>query len=110
MKKTMTALAACAVLAVGAVPAHAAPEDPVRALTTKPVAGHGVRFTETATVVDGLEERQQKSRFDSKGVAALDITATTIDSERTDHRHPARMQDVRLLWRPGRSSGGGYEV
>ncbi|SDK44601.1 hypothetical protein [Nonomuraea jiangxiensis] len=87
MKLTIIVLAAGATLAAGTGPAQAAPqEDPVRAFKATLVAGHGVRFTETATVVDGTEERKQTSRgtfrFDSKGVAAFDITATTIDSQR----------------------------
>ncbi|MEV4568135.1 hypothetical protein AB0K12_30575 [Nonomuraea sp. NPDC049419] len=44
MKKTITVLAACGAVLATTVPAHAAPaKDPVRALKSKLVAGHGVR-------------------------------------------------------------------
>ncbi|MBB5780643.1 hypothetical protein [Nonomuraea jabiensis] len=85
MKKTITALAAgCAFLAT-ATPAQAAPKDPVRALKSKLVSGHGVRFTETTTLVgDGkvkLQSRKGTFQFDAKGIAASDITNKTGPAE-----------------------------
>ncbi|GAB2951607.1 hypothetical protein ACFMQL_40195 [Nonomuraea fastidiosa] len=82
MKETIIALAACGAVLAPAVPAHAAPaEDPLRALKSKLVAGHGVRFTET-TVLSGdgkitLQKRKGAFQFDKKGIAASDITATS---------------------------------
>ncbi|MFG1948537.1 hypothetical protein [Nonomuraea sp. NPDC048826] len=81
MRKIMiTALVACGCLLVGTAPAQAAPKDPVRALKSKLKTGHGVRFTETTVLVGGgktkIQSRKGTFRFDAKGVAASDITAT----------------------------------
>ncbi|MGI5272396.1 hypothetical protein ACQEUU_24795 [Nonomuraea sp. CA-218870] len=90
MRKVMiTALVACGCLLAGAVPAQAALKDPVRALKSKLTPGHGVRFTETTTLVgDGktkIQSRKGTFQFNAKGVAASDITATARHrpSERT---------------------------
>ncbi|MFI7618291.1 hypothetical protein ACIBP6_44445 [Nonomuraea terrae] len=79
MKRTVTTLALCGAVLAAAIPAHAASKDPVRALEAKLTPGHGVRFTETATFVDGLDERHAQKRkgafqFDKKGVKAFDVT------------------------------------
>ncbi|MEV4799651.1 hypothetical protein AB0K18_06505 [Nonomuraea sp. NPDC049421] len=81
MKKTITVLAACGAVLATTVPAHAAPvKDPERALKSKLVAGHGVRFTETTVVTgDGkvtLQKRKGSFQFDRKGIVASDISAT----------------------------------
>ncbi|QYC38205.1 hypothetical protein Nocox_02870 [Nonomuraea coxensis DSM 45129] len=74
-------LSAGGALLLAPLPAQAAaPKDPVRALKAKLVAGHGVRFTETTTLVDGsdkqvLQRRTGTFQFSRKGVAASDITA-----------------------------------
>ncbi len=74
-------LSAGGALLLAPLPAQAAaPKDPVRALKAKLVAGHGVRFTETTTLVDGSDKRVLQRRtgtfqFSRKGVAAADITA-----------------------------------
>ncbi|MDA0635595.1 hypothetical protein OUY22_19420 [Nonomuraea sp. MCN248] len=79
-KVVITALVACGCLLAGAVPAQAAPKDPVRALKSELAPGHGVRFTETTTLVgDGktkIQSRKGTFQFNAKGVAASDITAT----------------------------------
>ncbi|MGW0811502.1 hypothetical protein [Nonomuraea sp. NPDC002799] len=86
MKKTITALTACGALLVAAAPAQAAPNDPVRALKGKLTSGHGVRFTETSTLVGGgkvkLQSRKGTFQFNAKGIAASDITTNAIHSER----------------------------
>ncbi|MFD1936808.1 MULTISPECIES: hypothetical protein [Nonomuraea] len=87
MRKMITALVAGGALVVTAFPAHAAPMDPVLALKAKLTPGHGVRFTEKAVLSDDKEEWEVQSRkgafqFDKRGVAASDVTITTIDSER----------------------------
>ncbi|MEW9555821.1 hypothetical protein [Nonomuraea sp. NPDC050783] len=82
MKKTITLVVACGVLALVAVPAHAAhaaPKDPVSALKATMTPGHGVRFTDTVTWGDGLDEmgaRDAKGtfQFGKKGVAAFELT------------------------------------
>ncbi|MFI9595297.1 hypothetical protein [Nonomuraea sp. NPDC052265] len=87
MRKTMiTALAACACVLTATAPAQAAPKDPVRALKGKLATGHGVRFTET-TMLSGPKKAKIQSRkgtfqFDAKGVAASDITATSVGRPR----------------------------
>ncbi|MGA5763264.1 hypothetical protein [Nonomuraea bangladeshensis] len=74
-------LSAGGALLLAPLPAQAAaPKDPVRALKTKLVAGHGVRFTESSILVDGsdkqvLQRRTGTFQFGKKGVAASDITA-----------------------------------
>lgn len=78
-KTTITALMICGCLVAAPAPAQAAPKDPVRALTGKLKSGHGVRFTETTTLSGGktrFQTRKGTFQFDSKGVAASDITAT----------------------------------
>jgi hypothetical protein len=42
---------------VPALPAHAAPKDPVKALKATIVPGHGVRYTGSVTWKDGTDER-----------------------------------------------------
>ncbi|MFC4111173.1 hypothetical protein [Nonomuraea zeae] len=79
MKKMITLVVACGVLLVGAVPAQAAPKDPVTALKAKLTPGHGVRFTDTVTWSDGTDEQGARDskgafQFDKKGVAAFDIS------------------------------------
>src|ERR1700754_1405690 len=79
MKRVITTLAACGAVLAVAVPAQAAPMDPVRALEAELTPGHGVRFTETVSFVDGLEERPSHKRkgafeFDKKGVKDYDVT------------------------------------
>lgn len=79
MKKAIALAAACGALMVTAVPAQAAPKDPVRALKAKLAPGHGVRFTDTVTWSDGIDERGARDskgvfQFDKKGVAAFDIS------------------------------------
>ncbi|MFI7454097.1 hypothetical protein ACIBQX_41865 [Nonomuraea sp. NPDC049714] len=81
MRKTIIALAACAPLLV-ALPAHAtAPKakDPVRALKSEFVAGHGVRFTETTTLSGEktkVQSRKGTFQFNAKGIVAHDIVTT----------------------------------
>ncbi|MGW0805422.1 hypothetical protein [Nonomuraea sp. NPDC002799] len=78
MKKMIILLAACGTLMLAAVPAQAAPKDPVSALKAKLVPGHGVRFTDIVTWSDGTDElgaRDNKGafQFGKKGIAAFDI-------------------------------------
>ncbi|MGI5286739.1 hypothetical protein ACQEVF_25840 [Nonomuraea polychroma] len=75
-------LVACAALLAAAAPTQAAPKDPVRALKAVLAPGHGVHFTETATLLDGIDTRQERQRtgvfkFGEKGgVKSLDVTTT----------------------------------
>jgi hypothetical protein len=81
MKKMVTGLVACVAL-LAAAPVQAAPKDPVQTLKTVLAPGHGVHFTETATLLDGTDERTERQRkgvfaFDKKGgVKSLDVTIT----------------------------------
>ncbi|WP_433370036.1 hypothetical protein [Streptosporangium sp. CA-115845] len=81
MKKMITGLVACATLLVAA-PVEAAPKGPVQALKAVLTPGHGVHFTETATLLEGAVERAERRRrgifsFDKKGgVKSLDVTTT----------------------------------
>ena len=64
-------------------PAHAAaPKDPVQALKSKLISGHGVRFTETTTLSGDdkvkLQDRKGTFQFNAKGIAASDITTKAI--------------------------------
>jgi hypothetical protein len=82
MKKMIIAVAACVALLAAAAPAQAAPKDPVHALKAVLAPGHGVHFTETATLLDNTTERAERRRkgifeFDEKGsVKSLDVTTT----------------------------------
>ncbi|GGP14150.1 hypothetical protein GCM10012278_68790 [Nonomuraea glycinis] len=73
---------ACGALLAGAAPAQAVTKDPVRALKAVLAPGHGVHFTETATLLDGIVEQAERRRkgvfeFTAKGdIKALDITTT----------------------------------
>ncbi|MEV4163798.1 hypothetical protein [Nonomuraea dietziae] len=87
MKMLITTLAVGGALVAPASPAHAAPKDPVQVLKTKLTPGHGVRFTDVATLSDSAESREVQNRkgvmqFGKKGVVASDVTITTLDSER----------------------------
>ncbi|QYC41725.1 hypothetical protein Nocox_20585 [Nonomuraea coxensis DSM 45129] len=82
MRETLATLAVCAALLAGAAPAQAATMDPVQALKAVLAVGHGVHFTETATLLEGADERAERRRkgifeFDAQGgVKALDVTTT----------------------------------
>ncbi|MEU7739839.1 hypothetical protein [Nonomuraea sp. NPDC049158] len=82
MRKMIATLAACGALLAGATPAQAVIKDPVQALKAVLATGHGVRFTETATLLEGVDERAERRRegvfeFNAKGgVKALDVTTT----------------------------------
>jgi hypothetical protein len=94
MRKTATALAICGALMAVALPAQAAPKDPVGALKAKLMPGHGVRFTETTTWSDGTDQRQAQENkgvfeFDKKGVAAFDVTMNQIGYD-----EPARVISI----------------
>lgn len=83
MKSMITALVAGGALLVTAAPAQATPKDPVRALKAQLVTGHGVRFTETTTLVDGddktaFQRRSGTFQFGGKGLAASDISAVLL--------------------------------
>ncbi|MBF8194016.1 hypothetical protein ITP53_51750 [Nonomuraea sp. K274] len=88
MKKMITLVAACGALMLAAVPAQAAQKDPVSALKAKLAPGHGVRFTDTVTWSDGIDEQGARDskgafQFDKKGVAAFDISMDSgYDQER----------------------------
>ncbi|MFG2074730.1 hypothetical protein [Nonomuraea maritima] len=87
MRRTVTTLAACGAVLAAAIPAQAVSQDPVRALRAELQPGHGVRFTETATIVEGLEERRAEQskgafQFGKKGVTALDVTTIPRPQER----------------------------
>ncbi|MER6008322.1 hypothetical protein ABT120_58010 [Nonomuraea angiospora] len=87
MKKMITVALVCGAFLVAAAPAQAAPQDPVRALKAKLVAGHGVRFTEKADWSDGTDTEQAYInkgvlQFDAKGLAAYDIASTAWDEEK----------------------------
>ncbi|MCK2218267.1 hypothetical protein MF672_031420 [Actinomadura sp. ATCC 31491] len=74
------------VLALVAVPAQAAQKDPVSALKATMAPGHGVRFTDTVTWGDGLDEmgaRDAKGafQFGKKGVAAFELTMDYGDEQ-----------------------------
>ncbi|WP_155359969.1 hypothetical protein [Acrocarpospora macrocephala] len=99
MKKMITILLAGGGLLMTAVPAQAAPVDPVRALKAKLVPGHGVRFTETTTlsgkdvttlsgdvVKAQLLGRTGTFQFSKKGIAASDITAKWLDGAAASRR------------------------
>ncbi|MFG1709383.1 hypothetical protein ACFLIM_39950 [Nonomuraea sp. M3C6] len=79
MKKMIILVAACGALMVAAVPAQAAPKNPVSVLKAKLVPGHGVRFTDTVTWSDGTDERGARDskgafQFGKKGVTAFDVS------------------------------------
>ncbi|TMR94760.1 hypothetical protein [Nonomuraea basaltis] len=87
MKKMISALLVCGTLLVATAPAQAAPQDPVRALKAKLVAGHGVHFTEIADWSDGTDTEQAYTnkgvlQFDAKKPAAYDIVSTAWDEEK----------------------------
>ncbi|MGW0478464.1 hypothetical protein [Nonomuraea sp. NPDC003214] len=82
---TGVALASAAALAVAA-PAQAAPKDPVTAVKKQLVAGKGVSFTDTTTLVreDGSEpfmKRKGRFMFGKGKIAAADLS-TTYDSKK----------------------------
>ncbi|QFY05484.1 hypothetical protein GBF35_01245 [Nonomuraea phyllanthi] len=85
MKKTITVLLTVSgALLVAAAPAQAAAKDPVRALKAEMVAGHGVRFTETANWSDGLDTLQAYTnkgvfQFGKKGPVGYDIASIAYD-------------------------------
>lgn len=126
MKSMITALVAGGTLLVTAAPAQAAPKDPVRALKTQLVTGHGVRFTETTTLVDGddktaFQRRTGAFQFSKKGLAASDITAKVV--ARSDEQERAitigrttylsggmwkdRLPEGKTWYRVGHMPGGG---
>ncbi|WP_049566671.1 hypothetical protein [Nonomuraea sp. SBT364] len=81
------AVASAAALAF-ATPAQAAPKDPVAAVKKQLVAGKGVSFTDTTTLVreDGSEpfmKRKGKLMFGKGRIAAADM-ATTYDAKKPD--------------------------
>ena len=89
MRKTISVLVVCGAFLVGAAPAQAqtAPKDPVRALKSKLIPGHGVRYTEIANWSDGTETSQAYNtkgvlQFGKKGLAAYDIASTAYDDEK----------------------------
>ncbi|WP_327589047.1 hypothetical protein OHA25_20060 [Nonomuraea sp. NBC_00507] len=67
---------------MASAPSQATTEDPVRALKAVLASGQGVHFTETATLLDGTDERAERRRtgvFETRekgGVKALDVTTT----------------------------------
>ncbi|TMR88005.1 hypothetical protein [Nonomuraea basaltis] len=86
MKQALLATAALAALTVPALPVHAAPKDPVKALNATIVPGHGVRFTGSVTWTDGTDERGARDikgvfQFGKKDVAAFDITMKDGDEQ-----------------------------
>ncbi|MET7336306.1 hypothetical protein [Nonomuraea sp. NPDC005650] len=82
MRQMITAVAACGVLLVAGAPVQATAKDPVRALKAILASGQGVQFTETATILDGTDERAERRRTgvfeigEKGGVKALDVTTT----------------------------------
>ncbi|WP_431930458.1 hypothetical protein [Nonomuraea jabiensis] len=84
MKKEIISTVVFAALTVTAVPAQAAPKDPVSVLKATIAAGHGVRFTGDVTWTDGTDERGARDikgvfQFGRKEIAAFDITAKDGD-------------------------------
>ncbi|WP_143043903.1 hypothetical protein [Nonomuraea jiangxiensis] len=78
--------AACAALVATAVPAQAAPKDPVSALKAMLAPGHGVQFTDAVTWSDGTHQQGARDnkgtfQFDKKGVAAFDIAMDFGDDQ-----------------------------
>ncbi|MGN9789225.1 hypothetical protein ACTMTF_48095 [Nonomuraea sp. ZG12] len=82
MRRVITTLVACGALLTGAAPAQAVTKDPVQALKAVLASGHGVHFTETSTLLDGIVEQPERRRkgvfeYNAKGgVKALDVTTT----------------------------------
>ncbi|MEV4400234.1 hypothetical protein [Nonomuraea sp. NPDC049607] len=87
MRNMILALLASGALLAGAAPVHASvravSKDPVQVLRKVLASGHGVSFTETATLSKGtkkLAERRRKGVFEFNGTAggvkALDVTTT----------------------------------
>ncbi|MBB5781497.1 hypothetical protein AB0K16_56125 [Nonomuraea jabiensis] len=79
MKKEILSTVVFAALTMAAVPAQAAPKDPVGVLKATIAAGHGVRFTGDVTWTDGTDERGARDingvfQFGKKEIAAFDIT------------------------------------
>ncbi|WP_157245684.1 hypothetical protein [Nonomuraea typhae] len=101
MKKTITAVAAAGVVLAGALPAQAAPKDPVGVLKSLVKPGAGVRFTETATVTDDgsqvdLVSRKGAFALGRKSVAASDLTTKPISPtlRLKDDRKPERVISI----------------
>ena len=82
MRRMIRTLVACAALLAGAAPAQAVTKEPVQALKAVLAPGHGMHFTETSTLMDGLVEQAERRRkgvfeFNAKGwIKALDVTTT----------------------------------
>ncbi|MEU8247075.1 hypothetical protein [Nonomuraea sp. NPDC048916] len=80
MKRIITGLAlASAATLITATPAQAAPKNPVAAVKKQFVAGHGVKFVDRTTAVEGgvrgiLVRRTGTYQFGRSGVTASDIT------------------------------------
>ncbi|AQZ62327.1 hypothetical protein BKM31_13400 [[Actinomadura] parvosata subsp. kistnae] len=79
-------MAALAALTVPALPAQAAPKNPIKALNAVIALGHGVRFTGSVTWTDGTDERGARDlqgvfQFGKKDVAAFDITLKDGDRQ-----------------------------
>ncbi|MFI6539508.1 hypothetical protein ACIBHY_44110 [Nonomuraea sp. NPDC050547] len=98
MKKMIAAVAAAGVLVAGALPAQAAPKDPVGVLKSLMKPGAGVRFSDlTMMSADGssvdLVKRKGVFGFGKKGIAAHDITSRIVSPtiELTDSRKPERV-------------------
>jgi hypothetical protein len=78
----ITALVVCGALLAGSASARAVTKDPVQALKAVLAPGHGVHFTETTTLLDGIVEQAERRRkgvfeFTAKGdIKALDVTTT----------------------------------
>ncbi|MBB5076266.1 hypothetical protein [Nonomuraea endophytica] len=98
MKKMIAAIAAAGALVAGALPAQAAPKDPVGVLKSLMKPGAGVRFSDiTMMSADGgsvdLVKRKGVFAFGKKGFAAYDITSRIVSPtiEMTDSRKPERV-------------------
>ncbi|MEV7011509.1 hypothetical protein [Streptosporangium sp. NPDC051022] len=85
MKRVIAGMsAAAAVTLTTALPAQAAPADPVKALRGQFVAGKGVKFTEQSTVTweDNSEpyiRRTGSFQFGKTGIVASDISSKTAE-------------------------------
>ncbi|MCK2214830.1 hypothetical protein MF672_013655 [Actinomadura sp. ATCC 31491] len=80
--------AAAGALLLAPAPAQAA-TDPVRALKAQLKPGHGVRFTETTTLMGGTTKKVMQRRtgtfqFDKKGLAAADLTSTDLITDKAE--------------------------
>ncbi|MFI6299919.1 hypothetical protein ACIBEJ_50565 [Nonomuraea sp. NPDC050790] len=101
MMKTIAAVVAAGAVLTGALPAQAAPKDPVRVLKSLVKPGAGVRVTATSTITDDgttIDLVSSKAAFalGKRTVGASDITSKPISPtiQMKDDRGPERVISI----------------